>query len=79
VSIFRRGKNSEQAETDAEAQVSPVEAPAVAEAEAADNDVANNITGKTNNRSNGAVSDSLHSKFPYLLCLKISHCFTSFR
>lgn len=45
MSIFRRGKNSEQAETDAEAQVSPVEAPAVAEAEAADNDVANNITG----------------------------------
>ena len=45
MSIFRRGKNSEQAETGTEAQVSPVEAPAVAEAEAADNEVAIDITG----------------------------------
>lgn len=45
MSIFRRGKNSEQVETGAEAQVSPVEAPAVAEAEAADNEVAIDITG----------------------------------
>ncbi|HET8983111.1 MAG TPA: DUF3710 domain-containing protein [Pedococcus sp.] len=60
MSIFRRGKNSEQAETDAEAQVSPVEAPAVAEAEAADNEVANDITGSSaEDEGAGAEADAV--------------------
>jgi hypothetical protein len=40
--------------------------------------VANDITGKSEDGSNGFVADSFHAEIPYLFFLDTRHCFTSF-